>query len=203
MFESEKLGDGRVIFPGVDEAERRIDHAFSALARLETLAQSEVTAHDKLAPELLEYRDAAERAQAQAEAALDDDLNTPVALASLVELTRLGHELSDLATKRKRDIAFAGGAGVAARALLAAIERIGSLLGLLLVTPAAYAERTRERRLRLRKLDPAEIDAKIAERTAARKTKDFARSDEIRAELTAQGLELQDGPTGTTWSVVQ
>jgi cysteinyl-tRNA synthetase len=46
--------------------------------------------------------------------------------------------------------------------------------------------------------DPA-IDAKVAEREAARVAKDFATADRIRDELAAEGLELVDGPTGPTW----
>ena len=48
-------------------------------------------------------------------------------------------------------------------------------------------------------LDSAEIDGLIAERGQARATKDFARSDEIRDQLAAHGILLEDGPGGTTW----
>ncbi len=41
----------------------------------------------------------------------------------------------------------------------------------------------------------------IAERQAARAAKDFARADQVRAELRAQGVELMDGPQGTRWKV--
>ncbi len=43
------------------------------------------------------------------------------------------------------------------------------------------------------------IDALVAERTAARAARDFATSDRIRDELAAEGVELLDGPDGTTW----
>jgi cysteinyl-tRNA synthetase len=46
------------------------------------------------------------------------------------------------------------------------------------------------------------VEAKLAERTAARKAKDFARSDAIRDELLATGVAIMDGPEGTTWKVV-
>jgi len=203
QFETEKLADGRVVFPGVDEAERRTDHAFAAIRRLESLVTAGATAPAKLPPELGPYRDAGSRAVAQAEAALDDDLNTPVALAALTELTKLGHELADLALKRRKDAAFAGAAGTTAVGLLASIKRIVEQLGLMQATPDEYAARTRERRLRLRGLSEGAIDAKVSERSEARKNKDFARGDALRDELAALGIALHDGATGTSWSIEQ
>ena len=48
-------------------------------------------------------------------------------------------------------------------------------------------------------LDTATIEARIAERAAAKKAKEFARADQIRADLLAHGVVLEDGPGGTTW----
>jgi cysteinyl-tRNA synthetase len=53
-------------------------------------------------------------------------------------------------------------------------------------------------------VDPAlaaEIDALVAERVAAKKSKDWARADAIRAELKSKGILLEDGPSGTTWKL--
>lgn len=47
--------------------------------------------------------------------------------------------------------------------------------------------------------DEARIAGLIEERRAAKKAKNFARADEIRASLLAEGVELMDGPQGTTW----
>lgn len=44
-----------------------------------------------------------------------------------------------------------------------------------------------------------EVSRLIEERAVARKNKDFARSDQVRSELTAKGISLMDLPTGTTW----
>jgi cysteinyl-tRNA synthetase len=203
QFDTEERADGRVVFPGVDEAERRMDHAFLALRRLHGLVGEGLTVPAKLGPELLAYRDASTRALKEAEAALDDDLNTPVALAAFGELTRMAHELADSAAKRKKDPTFAAAAGAGAQFLLSAIHRIAAQLGLFQAAPAVYAERTRERRLRLRGLTAVAIDEKVAARAAARKSKDFAKGDAIRAELGALGIAVQDAGDASEWTISQ
>jgi cysteinyl-tRNA synthetase len=67
-----------------------------------------------------------------------------------------------------------------------------------------FFARIRTRRIQLRGLDPARVEARVLDRSAARADKDFARADAIRAELAQQGVELQDVPGDgtTTWRVV-
>jgi cysteinyl-tRNA synthetase len=103
--------------------------------------------------------------------ALCDDLNTPLALSEM-------HALADRAL---------AGDFEAARGLRAA----GDALGLLAADPAVWFRGGTD--------DVAEIEAAIAARVAARKSRDFARADAIRAELAAKGIALEDGPQGTTW----
>jgi cysteinyl-tRNA synthetase len=203
QFDTEKLADGRVVFPGVDEAERRVDYLYSSVERLRALAGGAQAAPVKFPKELERAESELNGAVEQAEAALDDDLNTPVALAALGEMMRLANELSDLAQKRRKDAAFAGASALFARRLLEAIERLTGELGLLGATPEAYRTRTRERRLALRGLSAAAIDEKVEERRVARAGKDFARGDALRAELAALGVALHDTPVGTTWSIEQ
>ncbi len=52
-------------------------------------------------------------------------------------------------------------------------------------------------------LDPVAIDARVAERIAARKAKDFKASDRIRDELAQMGVVLKDSKDGTTWEIAR
>jgi cysteinyl-tRNA synthetase len=199
QFDTNKLEDGRVVFPGVDEAEGRVDYLYAALRRLAEIGEGGMTVPAKLPPELVGYRDSTRKAVAEAEKGLDEDLNTPIALASLGELARLGNELGDLALKRRKDKAFGGSAALVAREVADSLRELARQLGLLQASAPEYAGRTRERRLRLRGLSVAQIDGLVAERTAARAAKDFARSDALRDELVALGVVLKDSAEGTQW----
>ena len=112
--------------------------------------------------------------------ALNDDLNTPVALA---ELSRLASE-ANLAADAHDEPRMAQ-----ARAdLLAA----GDKLGLLTLTPAEWEQGGSED-------DKSRIDALVQARVDARASKDWAEADRIRNELAAEGIEIMDGPQGSTW----
>jgi len=68
--------------------------------------------------------------------------------------------------------------------------------------PAEFLNSRRARLCVRRKIDPQSVESSIAERAAARAAKQFQRADDIRAGLKARGVELMDGPKGTTWRVV-
>ncbi len=111
-------------------------------------------------------------------AALCDDLNTPQALAELSGMAKEANK-SDMHDWPR---------------LKGEILAAGRLLGLLQRDPDDWARGDASAAER--------IDALVAARVAARKAKDFAEADRIRKELAAEGVEIMDGPDGSTWRKV-
>jgi len=112
------------------------------------------------------------------EEALDDDLNTPLALA---EIARIAADARKASTPAER-----------AR-LRAELLGAGSALGLLQQDPAEWFARGASGD------DDARIQALIEERAAAKRARDFARSDAIRDQLANEGILLEDTPQGVRW----
>ncbi len=113
--------------------------------------------------------------------ALNDDLNTPRALA---ELSALAGEANKAADARRLD-RF----GEIKGRILAA----GSLIGLLNADPEDWFKSGGASE------DVSKIEALVAARFAARQAKDWAEADRLRAELASLGVEVLDGPSGSTW----
>jgi cysteinyl-tRNA synthetase len=121
--------------------------------------------------------------------AMDDDFNTPEALAVLQNMTR---EVNSAKAAGKQ--AKAAGLGAELRAL-------GAVLGLAQVEPEVWARLGAADLGAARRevtLTDAAIDERIAARIAARKAKNWAESDRIRDELVKAGVVLEDKPDGTT-----
>ena len=111
--------------------------------------------------------------------ALDDDFNTPIALSILFEIAKHAN------TEREDDKDQAG-------ALSELLKKLGNHIGIMGYDADDYLKMGIE-------LSDEKIDEKIRQRESARASKDFAMSDQIRDELLALGIILEDSINGTTW----
>ena len=108
------------------------------------------------------------------EEAMDDDLNTPAAIAALFSFSKKVNSMIDAKSL--------GGAG--AESALRALARVNSVLGIMDFEEEGL---------------PPELARLVMERDEARKRRDFAESDRLRKELLAEGIVVEDTPTGTRW----
>ncbi|AKU97582.1 Cysteinyl-tRNA synthetase [Labilithrix luteola] len=197
-FDVEKRDDGRVVFPGVDEAERRIDYLYSTRDALQAAAGDEQAGDSNvLQGQAKIVNEGPERVLST----LDRDLNTPQALSVLAEVAKAANEIVMQIPKLKKDPAKHAAARSLAAKAVHALQATCEPLGLLQSTSEEYWSRTRAQRLRIRGLEAAAIDKKVTERGEARAAKDFARADALRKELTELGIEVFDAADASTWKI--
>jgi cysteinyl-tRNA synthetase len=157
----------------------------AALTRLKRMVnQAELLANPPTLPLIRHAK--FEAALAKFDAAISDDLNTPLALTAFEEA--LAVKKVDEAIKRS------------------VVAHMDSVLGLGFFSSYGRHEELEREDLRLRPksatITEAEIEATLAARKEARAAKDFARSDALRDELAAKGVEVMDGdPLGWEWKL--
>ena len=151
-------------------AAEALERLYTALADVAPVAYDDADHVDEdLLPWVAKFREA-----------MDDDFNTPEALAVLFDLAR------EVNRRKESD-------PDAARAAAGVLRLLGGWLGLLQRDPTAFLQRDTGG------LGSDEIERLIEQRAEARKSKDFATADAIRDRLAEHGIELEDRADGTVW----
>jgi len=146
----------------VSEARSQLDRLYGALRRMSDIAP-----------------DAAIGVHPDFAAAMDDDLNSPMAIAVLMDLVTRANTSTDSAEQRMLKTQLLAG---------------GRELGILQQSPEVWFSSAPSQTL-----DVGKIEALIAARNDARRNRDFATADRVRDELAAMGVRIEDGAGGTTW----
>lgn len=183
----------------LNEAETGLERIYLTLAGMDEALSMGTGSSESISAPLTEseheLKEKADLFLSRFREAMDDDFNTALALGNVFDLVR----------GVNRVLAEGKGGSGADRLLLTAVRagmaELGSVLGLFTSEPSAYLERIRGRKMADLAISADEIGRLVEERASARKARDFRRSDEIRDLLHARGIELLDGPQGTTWKV--
>lgn len=183
--------DGGVRFRDLEEADKRLGYFYSTLQRLDDfLANGKDPGDGEVVP-------GADALLPATREALQDDFNSPIAVAALGEAAKLANKLLDEPKSAPKP--------VRRRSLETLAHEIRDVacnaLGILTCEPAVFLGQRRDRLAAARNIDPDRVAAILEARTEARKNKDYARADELRGELHELGVEVLDTPRGTDWKV--
>ncbi len=164
-------------YQGLQEAEKAVERIYETVDRMNQLPESNGSEPVK-AGLLDEFRKE-----------IDDDFNTPRALALMFEEV---HSLNRLLDRGETK-------GLATR--LAQLKQVGEVLGILQGEPDTFRDRKNERWLQSHGISAQNIEELIRQRNAARNNKRWDEADRIRNELKDKGITLEDTPGGTLWKV--
>jgi cysteinyl-tRNA synthetase len=179
------------------EAKSGLDRFYSTLKAVQDEIKRPAQPKGKVdSPAFKEAQQAIESFQARFEEAMDDDFNTAQALGYFFDLQTYLNGLLNLSKGRPTEEILS---------LLKKgseyFSKMGWIFGLFRDGPESYLNEQKKEGLRKLTVSEEEILKLIEERNAARKEKNWKRADEVRNELLARGIVLEDTPSGTNWKL--
>ena len=127
---------------------------------------------------------------------MDNDFNTAQAIAQLFDTVKILNKII-----RALPVEPSQNDLEVLRNTTTKIKELAGIMGLLVEDPVEHTRAIQNKLLQKLDIENDAIERLIQERSLARQNKDWARGDAIRDELLAKGVELKDGPEGTTWKV--
>ena len=175
------------------EAQTGLARIYEALAAIDHALENGASQGTVSSPSLAELEEKGQQLIARFKESMDDDFNTAQAIGVLFDLVRtVNRYLGEVARPDQHGMDLLAG-------IRKGFSEVGSVLGLFQVKPAKWLEERESEKASALTIAPEEVERLIVERTEARKSKNFARSDEIRDYLLSNGIQLIDSPQGTSW----
>jgi len=183
----------------IDFSPAQLDHVIAALARVYSALSlatrlSQSPADATVPPD---FQKAVDDARRGIETSLDDDFNSAESMGKLFEVIRTFNNLTRTpgpVTPKKAAVA---------QSFLQFVGWYGDLMSLFREPPQEFLRQLDDRLLKQKNLQRADVDALVQERSAARASKDFKKSDELRDKLQGMGILVQDGAQGSEWEVAK
>ena len=178
---------------GMDDAERALSRVYQSMRETEKALTRSKWKKTALPEDVRKEWDGLEQAFIDA---LDDDLNTAQALGHVFSMTRIVNRLLE-----DKALKAAEGTKDILSSYRERLGRVASITGLFGQDPASFLNDLRARRCERLHIDVKQVEELLAQRLEARRNKDFQRSDEIRAQIAALGVEVRDTPEGQVWDL--
>lgn len=175
----------------LDRSVSGLARVYSALALAESYLNPQVIATDA------GFDKITDDAWKKMGAALNDDFGTPEAFAALFEVVR------QFNTQVRRGMKTNSAVEGKALSFQKFVKKFGALMSLFQEPAHDFLIKLDDLLLKKMNIERSKVDDLVAERTKARESKDFAKSDELRAQLTAIGISVSDTPTGSFWEVTK
>jgi cysteinyl-tRNA synthetase len=177
-----------------------ISHAVAALGRVYSALSKAQSYMDQgevngTSPEWKKMKEQIDRAETKIKESFNDDFGTPQAMAQLFDTIRLFNQMVPAGAKAK--------AGVIDSSHLfhSFISQFGRPLSLFQEEPDQFLKTLDDLLLKEKGIQRADVDQLVEQRVLARQNKDYQKSDQVRDQLVAMGIELRDTPDGTVWEV--
>lgn len=180
-------------FEGMEDAEKGQRKVYSALEAAASAVASTSWKKIQLPADILEEWGNLPQAFANA---MNDDLNTALAIGHIFSATRIVNRLLEDKSLRKSEKA-----GLIFEEYLAMADKWSGELGVFGAPPHEFLHELRAMRARRRNIDMEKMKAILSKREAARLAKDWALSDALREELAKMGVTARDTPTGQDWDL--
>ena len=179
----------------LDTAQEHVDRFYEALAKTNERVDMDGKKNTPLPESGEELKIKLEKFRGKFEEAMDFDFNTAEASAAMMDLLKVLNRFLDQCKPSATEH----------RELLAStaetLKTFGGIMGMLDENPETYLDNRKQLKINQMGIDAQKVEELIKKRSEARAAKNWDEADATRDELLEMGVEIKDGPKGTTWGL--